>query len=180
MSASGRERVDSVHATTAAAENLRALLVQDLSNYKHLRNPLDWDSDTKTSSEPEERRRAMVSHQTEKITASLTVMKPFNEKVAIQSFIDLLRCMGDKPSAFTGDMHEPIIKRLSMSRCVCDEIYMQVMKQLTSNPSGESTSRGWELLKAMVQEVLPSPDVYLFLRAFIKRGRDGNQQPQAR
>merc|ERR1719277_1249395 len=64
-----------------------------------------------------------------------------------------------------------------MSRCICDEIYMQVMKQLSSNPSSESTTRGWELLKHMVQEVLPSPDVYLFLRAFIKRGRMGNQQP---
>merc|ERR1719330_1194950 len=110
----------------------------------------------------------MMSHQTEKLPHSLTTMKQFNEKVAIQNFTDLLRCMGDKPSGYTGNLKDPIIKRLTMSRSICDEIYMQVMKQLTNNPGAESTSLGFELLKTMVKEVLPSPEVYLFLRAFVK------------
>merc|ERR1712194_1005261 len=100
-SVSGRERVDSVHATSQAAANLRAMVVQDLSNYKHLKDSLEWDTDNK-STDPEQRRRDMVSHQTEKMAHSLTVMKPISEKIALQNFVDLLRCMGDKSSAYTG------------------------------------------------------------------------------
>jgi len=166
----GRERAESVHATREAADALRAMLIEDLSNYKHLRDPLEWDADNKTSTDPERRRRDMVSHQTDKMLKSLTNMKPPSEKIALQNFIDLLRCMGDKSSAYTGNKQDPIIKRLHTSRVICDEIYVQVMKQLSNNPSSESTSLGWELLKAMVKEVLPSPEVYQFLRAFIKRG----------
>jgi len=111
----------------------------------------------------------MTSHQSDKIANSLVVMPAFSEKVALQNFMDLLRCMGDKASAFKGDLQEPILKRLTISRLICDEIYMQVMKQLSNNPSMESAQRGWDLLRLMVKEVLPSPEVYQFLRAFIKR-----------
>lgn len=62
---------------------------------------------------------------------------------------------------------------------MCDEIYLQVIKQLTNNPSVESASKGWNLLQSMVQVALPSTEVYNFLLAFthkeatpIERERD--------
>merc|ERR1719336_1536589 len=96
-------------------------------------------------------------------------MHPRLEKIAIQNFLDLLRCMGDKPCAFTGNKQDPILKRLTLSRRVCDEVYIQVMKQLTDNPSTDSTAKGWDLLKRMVQEALPSAEVNEFLRVFVQR-----------
>lgn len=146
------------------------MVVENLSNYKHLRDPLQWDNDNNFSAtDPEQRRNAMVSHQADKMAASLIVMPAFSEKIALQNFIDLMRCMGDKASAFKGDLHEPIIKRLTISRLICDEIYMQVMKQLSSNPSVDSTTKGWELLQNMVKVALPSAEVYEFLMAFVTR-----------
>jgi len=134
-----------------------------------LRDPLTWQIEGAVSPDPEERAQAMVRFQAEKITQSLTVMTPQFEKIAVQNFLDLLRCMGDKPCAFTGNKQEPILKRLTFSRRVCDEIYIQVMKQLTDNPSTDSTAKGWDLLKKMVKEALPSAEVNEFLRVFVSR-----------
>merc|ERR1712117_292465 len=46
---------------------------------------------------------------------------------------------------------------------------MQVMKQLSANPSVDSTTKGWELLHNMVKVALPSVEVYEFLIAFVQR-----------
>lgn len=150
-------------------DNLAEKVFEDLANYKNLRDPLTWQSDNLVSPDPEERMRSMVRFQADKITQSLTVMNPRLEKIAIQNFLDLLRCMGDKPCAFTGNKQDPILKRLIISRRICDEVYVQVMKQLTDNPSTDSTARGWDLLKKMVQEALPSAEVNEFLRVFVSR-----------
>merc|ERR1740121_3394669 len=141
----------------------------DLANYKNLRDPMTWPTDYPVSPDPDVRTRAMVSFQAEKIVQSLTVLKPYSERIAAQNFLDLLRCMGDKPCAYTGDKQDPILKRLTVSRAVCDEIYMQVMKQLSCNPSVDSTQKGWELLQNMVKVALPSAEVYEFLMAFVAR-----------
>merc|ERR1712129_443211 len=45
----------------------------------------------------------------------------------------------------------------------------QVMKQLSANPSVDSTTKGWELLQNMVKVALPSAEVYEFLLAFVHR-----------
>merc|ERR1740121_3235646 len=142
---------------------------QDLANYKGLRDPLTWPTEYPVSHDPDLRTRAMVSFQAEKIIQSLTILKPYSERIAAQNFLDLLRCMGDKPCAYTGDKQDPILKRLTVSRAVCDEIYMQVMKQLSANPSVDSTQKGWELLQNMVKVALPSAEVYEFLMAFVQR-----------
>jgi len=153
----------------ATAGNLTESVFQDLANYKNLRDPLTWPTEYPVSHDPDLRTRAMVSFQAEKIVQSLTVLKPYSERIAAQNFLDLLRCMGDKPCAYTGDKQDPILKRLTVSRAVCDEIYMQVMKQLSSNPSVDSTTKGWELLMNMVKVALPSAEVYEFLMAFVTR-----------
>merc|ERR1719384_2052660 len=43
------------------------------------------------------------------------------------------------------------------------------MKQLSANPSVDSTTKGWELLQNMVKVSLPSAEVYEFLIAFVQR-----------
>mmetsp|Transcript_28826 Transcript_28826/g.87181 ORF Transcript_28826/g.87181 Transcript_28826/m.87181 type:complete len:2034 (-) Transcript_28826:176-6277(-) len=143
-------------------------LFEDLRNLKLLRDPLSWDTDAGNGN-LEVRARAMVEFQPDKITASLTLCSQRQEIVSLQNFSDVLRCMGDKPCAFTGNKEDPIVRRLTISRRVCDEIYVQVMKQLTNNPSSESRVKGWHLLKRMVKSVKPSEEVYDFLMCFVQR-----------
>ena len=47
-----------------------------------------------------------------------------------------------------------------------DEIYMQVMKQLTDNPSIRSQKEGWDLLQHLIVSAPPSPKMMEFIRAF--------------
>ncbi|KIK68921.1 hypothetical protein GYMLUDRAFT_236804 [Collybiopsis luxurians FD-317 M1] len=48
-----------------------------------------------------------------------------------------------------------------------DEIYCQMMKQLTKNPNAESVFKGWQLLCVLLITFPPSKDFETYLRAFI-------------
>ncbi|KAH9830765.1 uncharacterized protein C8Q71DRAFT_716454 [Rhodofomes roseus] len=50
-----------------------------------------------------------------------------------------------------------------------DEIYCQVMKQLTGNPSAESVFKGWQLLCVLLVTFPPSKDFETYLRSYFQQ-----------
>ena len=50
-----------------------------------------------------------------------------------------------------------------------DEIYIQLMKQITKNPSNESKFRGWKLLEICLKSFPPSDDLENFLDYFCRK-----------
>lgn len=127
----------------------------------------------------------MLTWSNQKITEPLTDLGPPLDGAALRNFRNIQRCMGDKPSAYIGDKQEPIISMAQKAQPICDEIYLQVMKQLTDNPSTESSMLGWLLLINLCKSVHPSEELSEFVRAFLEKamveaGGEHRAEPSAR
>jgi len=139
----------------------------DLANFTRLRDPITFVS--AESTDMSVLRQTMLQYTPDAIHKSLTTLDAALEAHAIESFNDVQRCMGDQPSAITADKESPIIEAASKEPLLCDEIYVQIMKQLTENASYESSGRGWELFERLAGEALPSDELCEFVVAFLTK-----------
>lgn len=72
-------------------------------------------------------------------------------ELASKCFEDLQRIMGDRKVAATGkkknaERIQSLIEKGLFHNKLRDELYLQLIKQLTDNPSNESKLRGWEMM----------------------------------
>jgi len=168
----------SVFKGNSFVDKLGQKVYTDLANYSDLRDPMNWGQVGLAEKDAEEQPSAesMLRHSHEAINEPLTKMDGVQEKErrdieknAVKNFKDLLRCMGDKPGAFTGDKAEPILKNIKKEGALRDEVYVQMMKQLTENPSTKSLQNGWELFQRLIREGLPNGELCEFLRGFLEK-----------
>jgi len=113
----------------------------------------------------------MHSHSKCDINAPLTVMPRAHSRAAVQNFRNLLVWMGDRPAPEVqrrGYAHS-ILDLAKSDPALTDEIYVQVMKQLTDNPSTKSMHFGWSLLLLLCQGAAPSDELEEFVRSFMLR-----------
>lgn len=144
---------------------------EDPSNFSKLRDPEHWGQTALLLGPVRSRSECvniMLRYSAERIPEALTKISPEFEQASLRNFGNILRAMGDKPSAYIGNKENAVIRAATQSLALTDETFLQIMKQLRGNPSIESTTKGWKLLTNLLGEASPSDELCQYLRAFIE------------
>jgi len=80
-------------------------------------------------------------------------------ELAVTMFKNVMGYMGDKPYASPDMLAQELIRNCLNQPALVDEVYCQVMKQLSDNPNPESVRRGWSLMMLLLDSVPPNESV---------------------
>lgn len=111
----------------------------------------------------------MLKHSKLELQAALTNVGQTHETKAVNVFNDIQGWMGDRaiPEVQRMTLAEQITATATQDKSLADEVYVQLMKQLTENPGSRSVRRGWELMLACCQHACPSSTLHEFLHTFL-------------
>lgn len=124
----------------------------------------------------------MMTWQKSPLGSPLLQINKYLHKEAIKTFKSIQRVMGDRDRPSHNGSSTSLVASnalLEEERSLLgdgithgelrDEIYCQVMKQLTGNPNPESVFRGWQLLCVLLVTFPPSKNFEASLRSFISQ-----------
>ena len=131
----------------------------------------------------------MTAWSKEQIPSSLTLLSEETETVAVGLFRNVLGFMGDKPYTYTTMLAQELVRvclehsptgdgpvrkdrRASVScndDSLKDEIFCQIMKQLTNNPGKDSADKGWKLMRICLSVMGPSDTLANYLEYFLRQ-----------
>jgi hypothetical protein len=80
---------------------------------------------------------------------------------------------GDRSMSFPATLAQDILQKGLEVPDLVDEIYVQLLKHITSNPRPESSVRAWQLMCMCVGTFPPSKDFENYLINFILQAKDG-------
>ncbi|CAJ1399734.1 unnamed protein product [Effrenium voratum] len=114
----------------------------------------------------------MLAHSKVTIAEALTHLPKSREATAVQNFRNILIWMGDRPAQECQRIasRERVIA-VSAEPLLRDEVFVQLLKQLTGNPSVRSEWLGWQLLLQLCRTASPSDELDDFVRMFCDQAR---------
>jgi myosin heavy subunit len=117
-------------------------------------------------------KEGMLKWQGNVIQKSLLELDKDLSKMAARIHKNILGYMGDKTMSFPATLAQDILQKGLEVPELVDEIYMQIMKQLSNNPKPESIARGWHLMCMCVGTFPPSRDFENHLLNYILEKKD--------
>ncbi|XP_062977575.1 myosin XVB [Elgaria multicarinata webbii] len=102
--------------------------------------------------------------------------------LATKNFMTLMRFMGDQPGLKKQGEIEYIYEILKLCKeqeQLLDEVYCQVIKQITQNPSQDSCHCGWLLLSLFTGYFLPSSLLMPYVTKYLQEASSDESNPSA-
>jgi hypothetical protein len=107
--------------------------------------------------------------QHEPLSTSLTLLASADARLlAVRSFRGILAFMGDRPLSQPLQAGADVLRMAATRPDVRDEVYLQLMKQLTDTASAAAAERGWVLLYALLTAVPPSEEFENYLELWLR------------
>ena len=109
------------------------------------------------------------------IPTSLTFLPPLFAKQSTKLFKNILGYMGDRSMSYPDQLAQDLLNQGLATPEVRDEIYCQLIKQMTQNPNPQSTQKGWKLMELCLQTFAPGDDFANYLEMYL-RGNHGQDR----
>ncbi|XP_077183884.1 myosin XVB isoform X2 [Paroedura picta] len=123
----------------------------------------------------------LVQHTKEPIQESLLFCSDSEmNELATKSFMTLMRFMGDQPHLKGQAEVECVYEILQMCKGkenLQDEIYCQVIKQITENTNKASCHRGWQVLSLLTGYFLPSSTLMPYATKYLQQASSDIDSP---
>jgi len=97
-------------------------------------------------------------------------------KLALKMFRNIIAYMEDRPSEKPIELGQEILVTGLATKPLRDEIYVQIMKQLTENPGKRSRKLGWNLLTLCCVTFPPSSKLEYYLEQFLRSHADDDDE----
>ncbi|XP_065388068.1 myosin XVB isoform X5 [Macaca fascicularis] len=113
---------------------------------------------------------SLVQYTKAPIQESLLSLSDDVNKLAVASFLALMRFMGDQSKPRGKDEMDLLYEllKLCQEEKLRDEIYCQVIKQVTGHPRPEHCTRGWSFLSLLTGCFSPSTRLMPYLTKFLQ------------
>eukprot|EP00743_Colponemidia_sp_Colp-15_P007995 GILK01008660.1.p1 GENE.GILK01008660.1~~GILK01008660.1.p1 ORF type:complete len:2044 (+),score=493.00 GILK01008660.1:237-6368(+) len=149
----------------------------ELRRYPKLREPAEFASAKFFGLfGKEELMTGMLFFTKNPIHTSLMELDPILTKEATKLFKCIMGYMGDRQGLYPLMLAQEILSKGVGYPELRDEIYCQLMKQLTDNPSSESISKGWQLVAFCLETFPPSNTFDNFLEIFLRERSEPAQK----
>jgi hypothetical protein len=169
------EACASKNAYSAATETIRykrSLLQLDefqdafsLEKFKRLRDPSIFTM--RLALQYKEQKSNMLRYTDTAIGTSLTSLSPVLATLSVFVFTHIVKVIDENASSGPEVLLRNLINIGRSCPIMRDEIFLQIVKQLRSNPSEESECRVWYMLRACLKFFPPSDSFENFLECFL-------------
>lgn len=148
-----------------------------LTRYPRLRTGADYGE--VSSMQTNRRAHTMLEWQPGALKRTLTVLPRHLENDALKVHKSLLGYTGEKEVMSPETLARDILSAGFVKRQLRDEVYLQIMKQITNNPSPGGVAKGWQVMSMVCKTFLPSRDLVIYTLNFMLR-KCQNDGPEGR